>query len=170
LAAGYCFRINIDKFVSTKRKHILNMSTEEITNKVIGTLIGAAVLFGLSKLGFPNIGGAAGTAITDGYQVSPNTNKSPQLPEISDPERSTPPPSNYKQPALVRTRNGGKLNLRATPSETAPVVMQIPNGVAVSIIQYDKEFQVVHGESGKWCLVEANGKTGWAWGVYLQAQ
>jgi len=145
------------------------MNFEELKSKIIGTLIGAVVLFALAKFGLgPQTSGEAAKMVSDNYGHLPS-NPSPSGSGAASLSPATSRP-NYKQPARVRTRNGGKLNLRSAPSETAPVVTQVQSGTSVWILEYDKEFKVVNGESGKWCLVEANGKTGWAWGVFIQAE
>jgi|GEM_PF-2514438 len=70
--------------------------------------------------------------------------------------------------AFVQTKQGSKLRLKATPSEQAAIVANIPNGAAISILRYADQFTTVAGEKGKWCQVNYNGMIGWAWGGFLK--
>lgn len=58
---------------------------------------------------------------------------------------------------MRRYVKGGRLNLRKSASTGAAVIAQIPDGAAVTILNY--------GDA--WCEVEYNGKTGWAKTEYL---
>lgn len=123
------------------------MNFEELKSKIIGTLIGAVILFVLAKFGLgPQTSGEAAKMVSDNYAHLPSSQSSSGSGASSSSLSPTPSRPAYKQPARVRTRNGGKLNLRSAPSETAPVVPQVQSGTSVWILEYDKEFKIVNGE------------------------
>ncbi|GEM_PF-2252905 len=70
--------------------------------------------------------------------------------------------------AFVQTKQGSTLRLRATPSEQAAIVSNIPNDSALTILRYAGQFTTLNGEKGKWCQVNFKGTIGWAWGGFLK--
>jgi len=68
----------------------------------------------------------------------------------------------------IQTQKGSNLRLRSQPSEQAPVIANVPNGMTVSILGYSDHFEEINGEKGKWCNIIFNGKIGWAWGGFIK--
>jgi len=69
--------------------------------------------------------------------------------------------------ALVKT-TANSLNLRAEPSLSSEVVIQIPDSSAVEILYFDEKVLVLDGIAGKWCKVKYADQQGWVWGNYLE--
>jgi uncharacterized protein YraI len=68
----------------------------------------------------------------------------------------------------IQTEKGSSLRLRSEPTETSAVMTNIPNNSRVVILGYDKKYQVVNGEVGKWCNVQYGSTSGWAWGKFVK--
>ena len=58
---------------------------------------------------------------------------------------------------IVHSSNGGSVNMRSKPSTSGSLIVRVPNGSHVEVI----------GESGEWCNIKYNGKTGWMMSKYL---
>lgn len=73
------------------------------------------------------------------------------------PAVTAPPASVTGTQAVVVCDDGGKLNLRRTPSSGSKVLERIPNGTALTVYPVD----------GKWYSVAYNGQTGYVLGSFL---
>lgn len=62
------------------------------------------------------------------------------------------------------TRN---TSLRAQSNENSTLLLTIPNGDTVGVIQYASYYDVVDGVNGKWVYVSYKGQKGWCWGKHL---
>ncbi len=69
-------------------------------------------------------------------------------------------------PAEVKTK-GADLRLRSEPDTFSLILDRIPNGSDVSILQYGEEYEWINDDYGKWCLIEYEGKQGYAFGPFL---
>lgn len=73
------------------------------------------------------------------------------------PAATAPPASAAGAQAVVVCDDGGKLNLRRTPSSGSKVLERIPNGTALSVYSVD----------GRWYSTAYNGQTGYVLGSFL---
>lgn len=93
-------------------------------------------------------------------------------------EKKEKPPSPKPTPAspstkltkkgMVRTENGGVVNMRTTPSEDGTSFTAIPTGAEVVIFRYGEETALNNGEKGRWCRVAYRGEVGWVWGKFVK--
>jgi Bacterial SH3 domain len=70
----------------------------------------------------------------------------------------------------VSTKEGSDLRLRDGPSLDSGIIAGIPDKSKVFIIEYADKIEVVNGQSGNWCKIRYDGKTGWVWGYYITAK
>jgi len=70
--------------------------------------------------------------------------------------------------ATVNSPNDGFLALRSLPdSERGVRLAKIPHGTELEIIDCEPITRSIGGRSGRWCLVEYNGRTGWVFDAWL---
>lgn len=78
------------------------------------------------------------------------------------------PSTKLTKKGVVRTENGGVVNMRITPSEDGQQVVQISPGEEVVIFRYGEEVTLKNGEKGRWCRVAYRGEVGWVWGKFVK--
>jgi Bacterial SH3 domain len=98
----------------------------------------------------------------------------PESPQQQITPASTPPPTQisiaFKPDAFagfVKTKQGSDLRLRAEPSESATVLMNIRNFGSVNVLGYEDKDVVVNGEKGHWYKVRYQEQEGWVWGGFI---
>ena len=70
--------------------------------------------------------------------------------------------------ATVNSPNDGFLALRTEPdADRGTRLAKIPHGHTVEIMNCEKQAVTIGGRSGRWCLVEYNGQTGWVFDGFL---
>lgn len=96
-------------------------------------------------------------------------NKPPAVtqPTSRTPAASSPITESAVSIGYVKTKTGSTLRMRKEPSETAEILLNVPDGSPVIILGYDDHTSIVNGETGKWCKIKFNDKTGWAWGSFI---
>jgi hypothetical protein len=96
-------------------------------------------------------------------------NKPPVVtqPTSRTPVASSPITESAVSIGYVKTKTGSTLRMRKEPSETAEILLNVPDGSPVIILGYDDHTSIVNGETGKWCKIKFNDKTGWAWGSFI---
>lgn len=60
------------------------------------------------------------------------------------------------------------LKMRSVPDQKSDVLVVIPNGKTVQVIEEKPEEMTIGSRTGKWCKVEYDGKTGWVFGGFLK--
>jgi len=101
-----------------------------------------------------------------------------QMPPASPQQQITPaPPPTPPQTSIafkpdsfagfVKTKQGSDLRLRAEPSESATVLMNIRNFGSVNVLGYEDKDVVVNGEKGHWYKVRYQEQEGWVWGGFI---
>ena len=65
---------------------------------------------------------------------------------------------------------GTTLNMRALPSLSGNVLIQIPDSSVIDIMYFDKKKYVIDGKYGQWCKIHYADQEGWVWGNYLLVQ
>ena len=94
-------------------------------------------------------------------KVQEQKNTKPTVPTIAN--TSTPQPT--KVTARVNSPGDGFLALRTQPSaETGDRILQIPHGAIVTV---NACLPKVAGKKGRWCRVDYNGNSGWAFDGFL---
>ena len=97
--------------------------------------------------------------------------KQPNKEKIQNPERATNTETTAVASigtAIVKTRTGAPLVMRADTNKDSAKRLEIPNGEVVEVLAYASYFSVVNGENGKWVQVRYKGTEGWCWGLFLQ--
>jgi hypothetical protein len=70
--------------------------------------------------------------------------------------------------ATVNSPNDGFLALRTEPdADLGTRLAKIPHGHKVEILDCEKQAISISGRSGRWCLVDYNGQTGWVFDGFL---
>ena len=70
--------------------------------------------------------------------------------------------------ATVNSPNDGFLALRTEPdADRGTRLAKIPHGDSVEVLNCEKQFISIAGRSGRWCLVEYSGQTGWVFDGFL---
>lgn len=70
--------------------------------------------------------------------------------------------------ATVDSPNDGFLALRTEPdADRGTRLAKIPHGQSVEILNCEKQAISIAGRSGRWCLVDYNGQTGWVFDGFL---
>ena len=70
----------------------------------------------------------------------------------------------------VSTKEGSDLRMRDGPSLRSNIITGIPDKSKVSILEYSDKVEVVNGESGNWCKINYDGKTGWVWSNFIRKE
>ena len=60
------------------------------------------------------------------------------------------------------------LNMRAAPSLDAEILVKIPNGKEVDVIQIDPKTYFLENRAGRWVQIKYKDQEGWVWGNYLK--
>jgi SH3 domain-containing protein len=70
--------------------------------------------------------------------------------------------------ATVNSPNDGFLALRTEPdADRGTRLAKVPHGHIVEVLNCEKQAISIAGRSGRWCLVEYNGQTGWVFDGFL---
>jgi len=69
---------------------------------------------------------------------------------------------------FVSTKERSNLRMRDGPSLSSNIIARIPDRSKVFIIEYSDKIDIVNGQSGNWCKIRYDGKTGWVWGYYIR--
>ena len=70
--------------------------------------------------------------------------------------------------ARVAPTNDGFLSLRTEPSvKTGTQLVKIPSGATVNVENCEKNYVIINGRRGRWCMVYYAGKIGWAFDAWL---
>lgn len=70
--------------------------------------------------------------------------------------------------ATVNSPNDGFLALRSIPdAEHGERILRIPHGAEVEINNCEKTKLTISGQTGRWCQIEYNGRTGWVFDAWL---
>lgn len=69
--------------------------------------------------------------------------------------------------ARVNTPGDGFLALRDAPTVKSEMLIQIPHGAPVLVLDFSGEWDQIYGKQGQWYLVEYQEFVGWAWGWLL---
>lgn len=94
-------------------------------------------------------------------KVQEQKNTKPTVPTISN----SSVPQSTKVTARVNSPGDGFLALRTAPSaETGDRILQIPHGATVTV---NACLPKAPGKKGRWCKVEYNGNSGWAFDGFL---
>jgi hypothetical protein len=140
-----------------------NLSNLWIWGLVTGAFILVAVVVVLEFLPSKNV--APEKTVTQ----NESQNKPPVVtqPTSRTPTASTPVTESAVSIGYVKTKTGSTLRMRKEPSETAGILINVPDESPVIILGYDDHASIVNGETGKWCKIKFNDKTGWAWGSFI---
>jgi hypothetical protein len=76
--------------------------------------------------------------------------------------------SAHGEPKIMFVDTAAGLKMRKDPDQKAEVLVVIPNGKSVQIIEEKSEEMTIGSRTGKWCKVEFEGKTGWVFGGFLK--
>lgn len=93
-------------------------------------------------------------------QVQQQKNARDSVPTVSNPT-----PQSTKVTARVNSPNDGFLALRTAPSaDVGERILQIPHGATVTVLACQN---AAPGKKGRWCRVDYNGNSGWAFDGFL---
>lgn len=62
------------------------------------------------------------------------------------------------------------LNIRSEPSKTAVVIVKMPYGAQVNVLEYSKDEDEIEGNKAKWIKLKWKKYTGWAFGHYVSKE
>jgi len=62
------------------------------------------------------------------------------------------------------------LNIRPEPGKGSIVIVKMPNGAQVEILEYSKEEDEIDGNKGPWAKLKYKKYTGWAFSHYLSKE
>lgn len=62
------------------------------------------------------------------------------------------------------------LNIRSEPSKTAVVIVKMPYGAQVNVLEYSKDEDEIEGNKAKWIKLKWKKYTGWAFGYYVSKE
>ena len=88
-----------------------------------------------------------------------------------DEARNDPPkPDSTHSPIHSRVTAKNGLFLRKSPSVEGERILLLPSGVDTLVQSCDGPIQSIDGLQARWCFIEYQGRTGWAFGGYLEGQ
>jgi hypothetical protein len=181
--------------VVSKDRTNLNLVTGLVIGITVSALVGGAIFFGLMMMkrgndevavnrtvASPNISTVANIAVnsTNANQSANETEKlkeklanlEKQVQQQKNTKPNVPtfptPPITTKITAKVNSPNDGFLALRSQPNaETGDRIMQIPHGATLTVVScLAKEA----GKKGRWCKVDYEGNSGWAYDGFMSYQ
>lgn len=83
-------------------------------------------------------------------------------------EQYVPNSDTNENTGIVQAKSG--LKMRSEPSVEAKLIIVIPNGTKVSILQTDGPNETINGRSANWYKVNYESNSGWVWGGFIATQ
>jgi hypothetical protein len=62
------------------------------------------------------------------------------------------------------------LNIRPEPGKGSIVIVKMPHGAQIEILEYSKEEEEIDGNKAPWAKVKYKKYTGWAFSLYLSKE
>lgn len=84
-------------------------------------------------------------------------------------KEENPAPAKEEKGKFYITAKRG-LNIRSEPSKTAVVIVKMPYGAQVNVLEYSKDEDEIEGNKAKWIKLKWKKYTGWAFGHYVSRE